>query len=175
MTVAGVETVFEEDGIMNVPVGKVFMAEPIIPDEMAEEYEVSYFPDASRKQPGRFTKIMPEGAYQVQAGFGLKKFKVSISVVPKDGGDVLVQDREGQVYVDGTDVVYGTSLEVIRPVPAGPFYRLRELKGMMKGIDQLAGIEPDHFRIQKVTDTVRFQALFERVYQINCNSGRFGS
>lgn len=166
VTVAGVETVFEEDGIMNVPVGKVFMAEPIIPDEMAEEYEVSYFPDASRKQPGRFTKIMPEGAYQVQAGFGLKKFKVSISVVPKDGGDVLVQDREGQVYVDGTDVVYGTSLEVIRPVPAGPLYRLRELKGMMKGIDQLAGIEPDHFRIQKVTDTVRFQALFERVYQI---------
>lgn len=56
-----------------------------------------------------------------------------------------MQDREGQVYVDGTDVVYGTSLEVIRPVPAGPLYRLRELKGMMKGIDQLAGIGAGSF------------------------------
>lgn len=166
VTVSGVETLFEQDGMMNVPVGKVFMAEPIIPDAMAEEYEVTYFPDASRKQPGRFTKVMPEGAYQIQAGFGLKTFKVLLSVTPKEGGDVLVKDAEGRIYVDSTDITYGTSLEVIRPVVADPYYRLKELKGMMKGVDQLAGMKPDELRIGKVTDTVRFQALFERLYRI---------
>lgn len=163
--VDGNTTRFTGNGNMDIPVGAEFVAKPVIPADKMEGYELRYFPDISVKLES-YTRKMPDELLRVNAQFDLKKFKVFVDVVPVNGGDVLIKDYKQNSYINNSDIVYGVYLNEIKAAESNPYYRLKKLEAVMKGVDQLAGLSPGDYSIKMVTDTVKFRAEFERLYKI---------
>lgn len=165
VNVGGVVTSFTANGNMNVPVGAEFAAKPVISAFSEEGYELSYFPDISQKLAS-YTRNMPDEMQEVSARFDLKKFNLLVHVSPAGSGAVLVKDDAGNAYIHNSEIVYGTNLVEIRTAEATSYYRLKGLRAMMKGVDQLAGQSSENYHIDKITDDVDIQAEFSRLYRV---------
>lgn len=171
--VDGAVTRFTNNGNMDIPVGSVFTAKPIIPADRTEGYELGFFPDISMKLES-YTRNMPDELLRINAQFDLKKFKVLVDVIPVNGGHILIKDNQNHSYINNSDIVYGTHLSEIRVAVSNNYYSLKKLEAFMKGTDQLAGQSPDNYHINAVTDMVKFRAEFERLYKITNSEPEHG-